>query len=280
MEDKNEEKEEIKMEEQEQQQEKEEKDFQCPYCNELFNQPITLNCKHSYCLKCAETIYGISILQSFEICTSKISIPKSLSSGKEIVESPSHYTLTSLACQICHKVTEIDPENGINIFPINKELETDVENFRKLKSKQICGWCNKNEAKEECYKCEVFYCNECKISTHLQRAAFSSHKFYEIGILSQLRQKTCKEHKGKTKDVFCKDCNNSYCYYCTNLEPNHKNHKIITVSEANREISFRIDQLFIRCETALNELNSYQALIISSLHSLQKVYYYLIIFYY
>ena len=123
-------------------------------------------------------------------------------------------------------------------------------------SKQ-CGWCEENPGQEECAKCEVIFCDGCKQQTH-SRAAFRSHEFYPVVEAEQHRTKTCSKHKGRRKDLYCRDCSRSVCLYCTQFESDHKDHQLCSFEEANNDFRKEIAQITNRYEYVRRDLTTFQ----------------------
>lgn len=241
----------------------------CPWCHEILKQPKTLECGHNMCESCIKELLCFSILQSFDVCTSKISIPTKIPANLDSLDK--HFTVEQITCPMCKKSTNI-PDYSTLIDSLSRD-EKLVERSNQLHKKinnKICGWCEKEKGLEECSKCEVIYCNSCKQETH-NRPAFESHQFYDVEEMNQQRMKTCSKHKGRKKDLFCKKCSVSLCLYCTKFESDHKDHELCSFPEAIKEIDREIDQLMGRFQYISNDMETFHETIRRSSQKLEDV---------
>src|SRR3990167_457251 len=232
-----------------------EDDFVCKFCNNFYDTPRVLECGHLYCEKCIKVIFGFSVLQSFEICTSKINIPKEM--NEEWKKTAEHIYLQFLSCPNCFKPSKLSTLDAIEALEIHEAAQKGAELHRNRKTTNVCGWCEQQQAKLECEKCEIAYCDECRNETH-QRPAFKSHQFNEIGEKYKKKFKICAKHSGKKKNIFCKTCNQTLCSFCKKFEKTHDNHVLIAFSEANTLLQKNIDLSMARYQFVLDCLKAYQ----------------------
>lgn len=242
---------------------------QCPFCEGILNQPRQLQCGHYLCTTCVDIIYSFETLQSFEVCTSKIHVPREVVTGEAQIQLQ-HQRLESLVCPVCRKLTLLDQENPIESLPTNQHLNSECAKLIKQREFQLCGWCEKVPAQMECSKCEVIYCDECKQATH-SRQAFQNHEFLRIGVLEQNRFKTCEKHKGRRKDIYCQNCQQSICLYCTKFEEVHKDHTLTSFPEANQKLHLSIENLISQHQYLQRELDFYSESIARATTNLREV---------
>jgi uncharacterized protein YbaR (Trm112 family) len=227
----------------------------CPWCKKLLEQPRQLDCGHNFCTSCLELWYSFSILQSFDVCTSKISIPADLKSDNEQL---GHKLVEVISCPECQKPTSFQSNQSISsAFQLNENLNEKTQKIRSIRESIKCGWCEEQEATQECSKCEVLYCEQCKKETH-SRPAFESHQFYPKGELELSKFKTCDKHKGRRKDIFCRLCQESICLYCNKFEVTHKDHPLSSFPEANKEYQQSLEALVSQYQYAYRELLSFE----------------------
>ena len=128
---------------------------ECSICTEIFTNPKSLPCIHSFCLKCLEK-YG-----------------KDKKPGDQ------------MACPICRSNFVI-PNGGFCNLPNNFFIGKMVE-IRKLAStttsEALCATCPEEErvkAKMFCFECEQNLCERCGI-THKKIKLCQNHQVVEIG---------------------------------------------------------------------------------------------------
>jgi len=217
----------------------------CPWCNDILCKPKILVCGHNLCEHCVEKLLCFSILQSFDVCTSRINIPEA---NEDRTKIPKHCTVDKIICPVstCKKSTPVsDYGSLVDSLDENQSLVDMCDRMLNQRKSKQCGWCENELATQECGKCEVIFCEACRKETHA-RDAFKSHQFYDIGELEKQKAKTCAKHKGRRKDLFCRDCSQSLCLYCTKFETDHKDHQLCSFAEASKDIHKDIEQLMTR----------------------------------
>ena len=240
----------------------------CPWCNDILCKPKILSCGHNLCERCVEQLLCFSILQSFDVCTSRINIPEGTEESKD---PPKHCTVDNIICPNCKKPTAVtDYGSLVDSLDENQNLVDMCDRLWKQRSTKQCGWCEKEIATQECGKCEVLYCATCKEQTH-SRDAFQAHQFYEIGELEKQKVKTCSKHKGRRKDLFCRDCAQSLCLYCTKFETDHKDHQLCSFAEASKDIHKDIEQLMTRYQYISRDISTFHETIKRSSQNLKEV---------
>ncbi|XP_011406324.1 PREDICTED: RING finger protein nhl-1-like [Amphimedon queenslandica] len=115
----------------------------CRKCHNLYTNPKTLSCHHSFCQECIE---GLATIPTF-----------------------------SVACPTCHQHTELPDHAGA----AGLSLSTNVQEFKKiyneLSSGEVkCDNCSNAHPAVYCQECNRYLCNEC-VSTHNKWSPFSGH---------------------------------------------------------------------------------------------------------
>ena len=191
-----------------------EEQLTCPVCLDLYTNPKTLPCLHSFC----------------EACIGRFPQDK---------KGETYY----LSCPTCRHRTEL-PGGGAGAFPIAFTLNNlkDVHSLLKKVSdpQQVtCDNCTTANATGYCKECNQFLCTEC-IGMHKKWARFASHQIASldevtasVSSTSQLlpaKQEptlTCFTHDKKLK-LFCETCDSVICRDCT--VRTHKDHEYDLVS--------------------------------------------------
>ena len=191
-----------------------EEQLTCPVCLDLYTNPKTLPCLHSFCEACIERF-------------------------PQDKEGETYY----LSCPTCRHRTEL-PGGGAGAFPVAFTLNNlkDVHYLLKKVSdpQQVtCDNCTTANATGYCKDCSKFFCTECD-GVHKKWAPFANHKMASldevtasVSSTSQLlpaKQEptlTCSTH-GKKLKLFCETCDSVICRDCT--VRTHKDHEYDLVS--------------------------------------------------
>ena len=191
-----------------------EEQLTCPVCLDLYTNPKTLPCLHSFCEACIERF-------------------------PQDKEGETYY----LSCPTCRHRTEL-PGGGAGGFPVAFTLNNLKEIYSLMKKvsdpQQVtCDNCTTANATGYCKECNQFLCTEC-IGMHKKWARFASHQIASldevtasVSSTSQLlpaKQEptlTCSTHEKKLK-LFCETCDSVICRDCT--VRTHKDHEYDLVS--------------------------------------------------
>ncbi|XP_053488189.1 E3 ubiquitin/ISG15 ligase TRIM25-like isoform X1 [Ictalurus furcatus] len=170
-----------------------EEQLQCSICLEVFTDPVTTPCGHSFCNSC--------LTQSWDM--------------------RKHYY-----CPYCKEKFTKRPEIKINIT-----LREVADHFKKKtvsdKSPVLCDFCTdvKQEALKSCLDCGVTLCSS-HLDLHNNVQKYKKHKV--INAVENLEKYICQEHE-RPLEMFCRDDQKCVCRFCTVTD--HKNHKVIPLEE-------------------------------------------------
>ena len=183
-----------------------EKLLNCAVCLDLFTEPKSLPCLHSFCEKC---LGNLSLLPQ----------------GGGYV----------LSCPVCRSQVQL-PEDGVAGFPSTFHLNDLLELRQQLKKLSeaksiVCESCEKHDSTGFCRQCGKFICEKCT-KAHLQLSnLFPGHGIVGlkevISSASQLipvKQQPimeCPTHK-MPLDIYCESCDVLVCQHCTVRQ--HKDH--------------------------------------------------------
>ena len=200
----------------------------CPICLYQYNDPRTLQCLHSFCIKCLERL-------------------------------PLHGK-HSLSCPTCRTVVVI-PEQGVATLPkafhLNNLIE--VQNLLKRTSgdkKAVCDNCTKQGAELYCQECDKFICHSCN-DVHKKWSSLSAHQVVSISEVSSKASQmvsvkpvpvmNCPSHN-KPLDLYCVTCEQPICYHCTIKDHKRHTHDLISdaYDEGKTEIQKRVGSLVSR----------------------------------
>ncbi|XP_065904041.1 E3 ubiquitin-protein ligase TRIM71-like [Dysidea avara] len=183
-----------------------EEEFTCPICDEIFTEPKTIPCLHTFCEQCIKSTIEASKL-----------------TGNE------------LRCPLCRAELPQDVKN----IPTNFSTKRLIEIYHKRKSSSQetteelkCGECVENGVAETwCIDCESPLCGEC-YKQHCRMKKFKSHKTVTVEnfmrspktILStHAAAQPCKDHKTQSQDLYCMTCSSLICRDCTYVD--HREHQ-------------------------------------------------------
>ncbi|XP_038218492.1 tudor domain-containing protein 1 [Zerene cesonia] len=104
-----------------------------------------------------------------------------------------------------------------------------------------------------CQQCSTILCVSCFNRSHKNFVIFQNHVLENIGM--KIKSSTCKIHKEKPLDYYCKSCVKPICMDCFMVggEKSCKSHDVVSINEVNEdfltelsEISPKIDELYRR----------------------------------
>ncbi|XP_033126291.1 tripartite motif-containing protein 2-like [Anneissia japonica] len=187
-----------------------EKVLECPICFKRLNQPKTLGCMHSFCLKCLED------------WTNK--------SGNTI-------------CPICTEPYVV-PEGGLQkLVPnvvINNLLEY-LEHIQKGGDKKTSCSCCEEISALYCRDCMQYFCQTC-IHHHKSISTLKGHTLLTIQELCQLspqeraslRPTLCQKHTTLPLKFYCSTCCEPICLECTIIDHSQVDgkHRLIAINDA------------------------------------------------
>lgn len=176
--------------------------FQCFICHDVFSEPVSTPCGHSFCFTCIM----------------------------------SHWddTLT-ISCPKCQTVFEGRPELCENSFA--KEMSQQIRAKRQNGVMSVAGrfiHCDvcmgkQTKAVKSCLVCLTSYC-ESHLEPHLRVATLKIHKLIEP--VATLETRICKRHQ-RLLELFCRSDQRCVCVLCTERE--HHSHDTVPVERESRE---------------------------------------------
>ncbi|XP_030578641.1 E3 ubiquitin-protein ligase TRIM39-like [Archocentrus centrarchus] len=176
--------------------------FQCCICQDVFSEPVSIPCGHSFCFTCITTHWD---------------------DGRAI------------SCPKCHTVFEGCPELCENSFA--KEMSEQIRARRQngviaVAKKLIhCDVCvgRQTKALKSCLMCLTSYC-ELHLEPHLRVATLKSHKLIEP--VAMLENRMCKKHQ-RLLELFCRSDQRCVCVLCT--ETDHRCHNTVPVERESQD---------------------------------------------
>ncbi|XP_065914198.1 tripartite motif-containing protein 2-like [Dysidea avara] len=189
----------------------------CSICYELFTDPRTLPCLHTFCKSCIQT---------------------SVETG--LAEVPEGY----FECPLCRAHVQL-PANGIEGISSNFSIKRLIEIYQKRQEIETdtspkCGVCtDRNSATTWCIECDCPICSECD-SSHKRTKVFSQHKIIPMkdftsdpkhAIEVSLNPGACPSHPDQVLKFYCYTCDQTICVECALLDHPRGEHKFDSIGK-------------------------------------------------
>ena len=187
-----------------------EEQLTCAKCFDLYTNPKTLPCFHSFCQQCLE--------------------------GLSLDPQGDNYFISCPTC--CHRAQL--PKPGAADFPTTfliNNLKEVYNLMKKLSGHQqvTCDNCTTTNATGYCKECTQFLCQEC-IDVHKKWAPIADHNITSLDevatsaskLLPKKQEIKCSTHNEPLK-IFCIKCEELICYDCTVRI--HRDHEYDLVSD-------------------------------------------------
>ena len=190
------------------------KEAECPLCLETVNDPKTLPCLHSFCLKCLDELAGFARRQ----------------------------LQTTIKCPVCLTSFQIPEEDSFNNLPTSFHLNrlVDVLALKDGSAQaQKCSSCDENNtATCYCFVCQIFLCISC-FDAHQRLKTTRGHRNVVIEKLQAQdveelihRPVMCSQqyHENRPLEFYCEECKVSICHKCTVVS--HNQHTMTDTQKA------------------------------------------------
>ena len=178
-----------------------EEEITCSICGDLFTDPKTIPCLHTFCKQCIE---------------------KSVKSNKKMA--------SVVCCPLCRAPL---PRDDISSVPTNFTINRLVEIFGRRKEagsslQMKCSNCENDApcsspAVTWCVECETSLCQRCN-DAHKIWKDFKSHSIVAVEefvknpklvLSTSEKPEACKSHSKQALDLYCKTCSSLICRDCT-----------------------------------------------------------------
>eukprot|EP00105_Crassostrea_gigas_P018509 XP_011436656.1 PREDICTED: E3 ubiquitin-protein ligase TRIM56-like [Crassostrea gigas] len=196
----------------------------CTICFEIYKDPKTLPCLHSFCKDCINNL-------------------RQEKAGKN-----------SYPCPICREVFQL-PKDGAGDLKTNFCLKNLIDFVTSTKEiKKLCSFCRiKGEnidATSLCLTCNDLLCTECADHRHKATTLTLHHRVVPLAEVTagkyndEIRSKQqipCSKHEGEDLRFFCETCDVPVCRDCIVL--GHQNHKCLAPSDARKHMDENLNSL-------------------------------------
>ena len=222
-----------------------EQQLTCPVCLDIYTNPKSLPCLHSFCQHCLE------------------GLPVNPQRNKYFIK-----------CPTCRSSTELPEPTGPAAFPVAFHINSFKEVYSLMKKvtepQQVtCDVCIIANANGYCKDCNQFLCQSCH-DTHKKFGAFTNHQLTSLDEVAtstsqlihgkQEKAMNCSKHDRFFK-IFCETCEELICRDC--IIGDHKNHDCTPIKDSydkHRQV----------LETGLNPVKKMMDNIVNVLTALTK----------
>ncbi|CAJ1085923.1 E3 ubiquitin-protein ligase TRIM38-like [Xyrichtys novacula] len=183
--------------------------LQCSLCLNIFDDPVTTPCGHTFCKACLSDHWERSDFYHCPTCNERFHGRPKISTNEVIEE---------ISAQIKRRKIETS-ESAEATWQVKCDVCTEM----KLK------------AFKSCLGCWTSYCKAC-LEFHQRVPGLMSHKL--IDPVENLKDRMCKKHE-KVLELFCRDEEVCICLLCN--ETDHKDHKTVPVEEEGPQQKEKIE---------------------------------------
>jgi len=180
----------------------EELDLECSLCKDIYREPKTLGCLHSFCLECLEIHYE------------------------------RNHSNVELKCPICRTPFQVESRDHLSNLSTDSYLQDALNTHNLLdnyipqqKKQKFACVDGKNEATSYCLDCKEYLCEGC-VNAHKIMEGLKDHQINSI--TNSNNQFYCQIHQQKEMDLFCEDCKLLICSFCV---PHNPFHNVLVISD-------------------------------------------------
>ena len=209
-----------------------EDDLKCATCLELFQDPRSLPCLHTFCLECIKrTINGSNTFK----------------------------------CPLCRAVHKLSEEKA-ELLPVDQYAVQELP-LRRLQqweatSRRKCQTCEEQTLIAAwCVECNGVICQPC-VTLHKKLVPLREHSVVEKkedesgkSLVKGSKSLSCLQHAGENLKYLCIECSELVCAECILMA--HKDHKYSTAGEARHNLKIKMEELASLAIAKKEEFNDY-----------------------
>ncbi|XP_064198257.1 bloodthirsty-related gene family, member 12 [Anguilla rostrata] len=198
-----------------------EEQFQCSICLEVFVEPVSTPCGHSFCKACLQGYWTHSKQCVCPMCKKNFPRRPELSVNRVLAEISTHFQGLGVA------------EAGLGAGPDARPGESVGGDFAQV-GDVACDSCigRKMRAVKSCLTCCGSYC-EAHLLPHRRVKELASHRLTRP--LPRLEEQVCKKHQ-RLLEVYCRNDHTCVCTACADTA--HRTHNIVSIDrEWKRKMS-------------------------------------------
>ncbi|XP_034020604.1 zinc-binding protein A33-like [Thalassophryne amazonica] len=196
--------------------------FQCSICLEIFVEPVSTPCGHSFCKACLQGYWNHSKKFLCPMCKKSYSKKPEMSVNRVLAEISSQFQgimLSGGAEGASQGSTTMVRSNSLTNSP-----GPDTGEFAQA-GDVPCDACigRKLKAMKSCVNCPGSFC-ETHLRHHKKVKSLTSHQLIEPTF--HLQNKICKKHE-RLLEVYCRTDHTCVCKACA--DASHKSHEIVSI---------------------------------------------------
>ncbi|XP_046718323.1 E3 ubiquitin/ISG15 ligase TRIM25-like [Silurus meridionalis] len=201
--------------------------FICAVCLDLFKDPVTTSCGHSYCKMCINGCWDQEDLQRVYSCPQ----------CRETFTLRPVLRRNNMLAKVVEKLKETDLQaaSPAHCYTGSGDVDCDSCTGRKLK------------AVKSCLVCLASYCED-HLKPHYQSQAFKKHKLVEACV--DLQEKICSHHN-KPMEIYCRTDQSFICYLCMTDE--HKGHDTVSTTAERSKKQNELKEEQIKSQQKIQE---------------------------
>lgn len=204
-----------------------EESFQCSICLEVFVEPVSTPCGHSFCKACLQGYWDHSKKFQCPMCKKSYTRRPELSINRVLAEISSQFQ--GLDVGVTSPNTKAGAVAGCLAAGHGFHGESPAaaaEGGEFARAGEVpCDACigRKMRALKSCLNCPGSYC-DAHLRHHKKVKSLMSHRLVEP--MHHLEEKICKKHE-RLLEVYCRNDHGCVCISCA--EASHKTHEIVSV---------------------------------------------------
>ncbi|KAJ8007620.1 hypothetical protein DPEC_G00096070 [Dallia pectoralis] len=202
--------------------------FQCSICLEVFVEPVSTPCGHSFCKACLQGYWDHCKKFICPMCKKSYSRRPELSINRVLAEISAQFQ------ELDVKVTPPNTKRGAaGTLPSGQGVQLEpqthqIEGGEFARTGEVpCDACigRKMRALKSCLSCPGSFC-EAHLRHHKKVKSLMSHRLIEP--VHQLEEKICRKHE-RLLEVYCRTDHSCICISCA--ESTHKSHKFVSIDQ-------------------------------------------------
>ncbi|XP_062865202.1 uncharacterized protein LOC134327062 [Trichomycterus rosablanca] len=207
-----------------------EEQFSCSICLDVFVEPVSTPCGHSFCKACLQGFWDHSNKILCPMCKKSFSKKPELCVNRVLAEIAEQFQGLSVA-----PAGDAGAEGGVSMSPARRDNETG--DFAKA-GDVPCDACigRKMKALKSCLNCPGSFCHA-HLRHHKKTKNTAKHKLVEP--VHHLEEKLCRKHE-RLLEAYCRNDHACVCRECA--DSSHKNHDIISIEKEYKKIASHLGQ--------------------------------------
>ncbi|XP_023695317.1 bloodthirsty-related gene family, member 12 [Paramormyrops kingsleyae] len=199
-----------------------EEQFQCSICLEVFVEPVTTPCGHSFCKACLQGYWSHSRKFQCPMCKRSFTRRPELSVNCVLADITEQFQDTVTTNEAPRTLTRERDLGGSEGGSFAREGEVSCDDCIGRKMRAI----------RSCLNCQSSFC-ETHLRPHQRDRSLSSHRL--VAPTLRLEQKVCRKHR-RLLEAYCRSDHSCICTACADAA--HKSHDVVSVDrEWKRKMS-------------------------------------------